>query len=97
MAAPGGDASRIQESQRAGRSPKTGLPGNDHNQPVYVLRCISYGHEYGANSSDILQRRCPRMTVARQVYCANQTTRARSKPENTTLRLDVIFLLIDAF
>lgn len=38
---------------------KTDLPGNDHNQVVYVLRCGVCGHEYGANGSDIFQRRCP--------------------------------------
>ena len=37
----------------------TGEPGNDHNQTVYVLRCDECGHEYGANGSDIWQRRCP--------------------------------------
>ena len=38
---------------------KTDLPGNDHNQMTYVLRCDGCGHEYGANGSDIFQRRCP--------------------------------------
>lgn len=38
----------------------TGLPGNDHCQVIYVLRCGAYGHEYGANGSDIFQRRCPK-------------------------------------
>ena len=38
---------------------KTNLPGNDHNQFVYVLRCALCGQEYGANGSDIFQRRCP--------------------------------------
>jgi hypothetical protein len=38
---------------------KTDLPGNDNGQLVYVLRCISCGHEYGANGSDIWLRRCP--------------------------------------
>ena len=40
----------------------TGLPGNDHLQRIYVLRCerSGCGHEYGANGSDIFQRRCPR-------------------------------------
>jgi hypothetical protein len=38
---------------------KTGLPGNDHNQIVYVLRCGDCGNEYGVNGSDIFQRRCP--------------------------------------
>jgi hypothetical protein len=33
--------------------------GNDHNQRVYVLHCGVCGHEYGANGSDIWQRRCP--------------------------------------
>lgn len=38
---------------------KTGLRGTDHGQSVYVLRCQSCGREYGANGSDIFQRRCP--------------------------------------
>ena len=38
---------------------KTDLPGNDHNQMTYVLRCEKCGQEYGANGSDIFQRRCP--------------------------------------
>lgn len=38
---------------------KTDLPGNDHNQKVYVLRCNECLHEYGANGSDIWLRRCP--------------------------------------
>lgn len=39
---------------------KTDVPGNDHNQLVYVLRCGDCSHEYGANGSDIFQRRCPK-------------------------------------
>jgi hypothetical protein len=46
-----------QNAQRVVR--ETGLPGNDHLQPVYVLRCGGCGAEYGANGSDIFQRRCP--------------------------------------
>jgi hypothetical protein len=38
---------------------KTDLPGNDHMQRIYVLRCESCQTEYGANGSDIFQRRCP--------------------------------------
>lgn len=38
----------------------TGLPGNDHMQYIYVLRCGHCGHEYGSNGSDIFQRKCPR-------------------------------------
>ena len=37
----------------------TGLPGNDHMQRIYVLRCEACRSEYGANGSDIFQRRCP--------------------------------------
>ena len=40
---------------------KTSLPGNDFGQKVYVLKCgrPRCGREYGANGSDIWQRRCP--------------------------------------
>jgi hypothetical protein len=37
----------------------THLAGTDHYQYVYVLRCGDCGHEYGANGSDIFQRKCP--------------------------------------
>jgi len=37
----------------------TGKTGTDHGQYVYVLRCRTCGHEYGANGSDIFLRRCP--------------------------------------
>ena len=37
----------------------TNKPGTDHRQYVYVLRCRTCGHEYGANGSDIWLRRCP--------------------------------------
>jgi len=38
----------------------TGLPGTDHNQTIYVLRCPRGGaHEFGANGADIHLRRCP--------------------------------------
>lgn len=37
----------------------TGLHGNDHLQRIYVLRCEKCQVEYGANGSDIFQRRCP--------------------------------------
>ncbi len=38
---------------------KTDLPGNHHNQKLYVLRCEECRHEYGANGADIWLRRCP--------------------------------------
>ena len=38
---------------------RTDQPGNDHLQVIYVLQCGECGHEYGANGSDIFQRRCP--------------------------------------
>ena len=37
----------------------TNLSGTDHLQKVYVLRCGACGREYGANGSDIYQRKCP--------------------------------------
>jgi hypothetical protein len=37
----------------------TGLAGTDYGQSVYVLQCDRCRHEYGANGSDIFQRRCP--------------------------------------
>lgn len=37
----------------------TGLPGTDHGQYIYVLRCGHCDAEYGANGSDIHLRRCP--------------------------------------
>ena len=43
----------------------TDLPGNDHLQKIYVLRCEHCRHEYGANGSDIFQRKCPN---CQQVY-----------------------------
>lgn len=43
------------------------LPGNDHNQLVYGLRCIPCGHEHGANGSDIFSAVAPHMTLVRQV------------------------------
>ena len=39
---------------------RTDLPGNDHNQRIYVLRCSDCRHQYGANGSDIWQRKCPK-------------------------------------
>lgn len=38
---------------------RTDVPGNDHMQMTYVLQCRKCGNEYGANGSDIWQRRCP--------------------------------------
>jgi len=38
---------------------ETGIHGTDHGQTIYVLRCNDCGHEYGANGSDIFQRKCP--------------------------------------
>jgi Zn finger protein HypA/HybF involved in hydrogenase expression len=38
----------------------TGLAGSDHMQYIYVLRCEHCSYEYGANGSDIFERKCPR-------------------------------------
>ena len=39
-----------------------GRSGNDHLQRAYRMRCLQSGcgHVYGANGSDIFQRKCPR-------------------------------------
>ncbi len=36
-----------------------GLPGNDHLQVAYGVRCLGCCAEYGANGSDCHLRRCP--------------------------------------
>ena len=33
--------------------------GNDHCQLAYKMKCHKCGHEYGANGSDIFERKCP--------------------------------------
>ena len=38
----------------------TGVAGTDHFQRVYQLACSSCGHTYGANGSDIHERKCPK-------------------------------------
>ena len=44
---------------------RTDVPGNDHNQRIYVLHCNGCGHQYGANGSDIWQRKCPKCSGGR--------------------------------
>ncbi len=36
-----------------------GIPGNDHKQLAYKVECTICGHVYGANGSDLFERRCP--------------------------------------
>lgn len=38
----------------------TGMPGTDHGQSIYQLHCSHCRREYGANGSDIFQRKCPK-------------------------------------
>jgi hypothetical protein len=38
---------------------KTVHAGTDHSQHIYVLHCGECGYDYGANGSDIFERRCP--------------------------------------
>ena len=38
---------------------RTNRPGNNHNQVAYELECRDCGHRYGANGSDVWQRKCP--------------------------------------
>ncbi|MEN8136635.1 MAG: hypothetical protein ABFS18_14045 [Thermodesulfobacteriota bacterium] len=35
------------------------LQGNDHGALAYKLECLLCGHIYGANGTDIFQRKCP--------------------------------------
>jgi hypothetical protein len=37
----------------------TDLAGTDHLQKIYVLQCNRCNLQYGANGSDIFQRKCP--------------------------------------
>ncbi len=34
--------------------------GTDHNQFAYKLKCQNCDFEYGANGTDIFQRKCPK-------------------------------------
>ena len=78
---------------------RTDLPGNDHNQYVYVLRCGRCGHRYGANGSDIWQRLCPRCGGGRPGLAYGQPRRGREiekMAETPALhRLDRDFPAID--
>ena len=38
---------------------RTDLRGSDFGQYVYEMQCAACGHKYGANGSDIWQRKCP--------------------------------------
>ncbi len=33
--------------------------GTDHGQYIYIMKCARCGKNYGANGSDIFQRKCP--------------------------------------
>jgi len=39
-----------------------GIKGTDHRQKAYKMKCQKEpcGHEYGANGTDIFQRKCPK-------------------------------------
>jgi len=37
----------------------TGKPGTDHLQYIYQLACSKCGGNYGANGTDIHERKCP--------------------------------------
>ena len=37
-----------------------GLSGTDHQQKAYKVECLKCHHIYGANGSDLFQRKCPR-------------------------------------
>ena len=42
---------------------RTDRKGTDHLQYVYILRCKHCGRKYGANGSDIWQRKCPSLVL----------------------------------
>jgi hypothetical protein len=44
----------------------TEIPGTDHGQRVYVLKCKECGGVYGSNGSDIFQRLCPFHTNSKE-------------------------------
>lgn len=37
-----------------------GIEGTDHNQKAYRIECLNCGYVYGANGSDISERKCPK-------------------------------------
>jgi len=45
-----------------------GIEGNDHAQYSYKLECLNAGcgHIYGANGTDIFQRKCPNCQNGKQ-------------------------------
>ena len=43
----------------------TALRGTDHNARVYELKCRRCGHHYGANGTDIHDRKCPQCQSGR--------------------------------
>jgi hypothetical protein len=43
----------------------TGKAGTDHGQYVYELKCQHCGNRYGANGSDIFERKCPKCQSGR--------------------------------
>lgn len=48
----------LNRNEQENRGP-LGLPGTDHGQGLYRMRCGHCGTEYAANGSDIFQRKCP--------------------------------------
>ncbi len=58
---PPGDTTRIGYKNRNGQVNlgPLNLPGTDHNQMLYRMRCEACQLEYAANGTDIFQRRCP--------------------------------------
>ena len=55
----------------------TGLPGTDHNQIVYIIRCERCHNQYGSNGSDIHLRKCPNCQAACQALIID----ARAVPQ----------------
>ena len=57
----GGETTKIGYENRNGQRclGHRGVQGTDHNQKAYKMECLHCGHIYGANGSDVFQRRCP--------------------------------------
>ena len=60
---------------------KTSWAGTDHNQMICILRCEKCGFSYGANTSDVFQRKCPNCGPAGEP-CSNPECPAKPDKGN---------------
>ena len=50
----------------------TQRPGTDKGQSIYQLACTICGNVYGANGSDIFERKCPKCQGGEPGLCLEQ-------------------------